>query len=315
MKKLIPLFLSLALLLSGCGPASAPAEEDGTLTVAAMTYPLYLFTSRVIEGAQGVAAAAVINQPMSCLHDYTLTVNDMKAIQGADLPLLSGVGLEDAMSAAIESSGVPTVDCSAGVSLLHYGESAEEHAGHGDGEDHGGHDHGEYDPHIWMDPARAAVMVENIAAALSQADPDNAGLYADNAAAYAAELTALKDELRDRLSGLEPRELITFHEGFGYFADAMGLTVVKAIEEEAGSEASARELVEILDLIEQYHLPAIFTEANGSDATANAVSRETGVKVEQLTMLMSAEAVPADSADPYRAGLEQNVNAILEAYE
>ena len=91
--------------------------------------------------------------------------------------------------------------------------------------------------------------------------------------------------------------------------------VVKAIEEEAGSEASAKELVEILDLIEQYHLPAIFTEANGSDATANAVSRETGVKVAQLTMLMSAEAVPVDSDDPYRAGLEQNVNAILEAYE
>ena len=275
MKKLIPLFLSLALLLSGCGPAAAP-EEDGTLHVAAMTYPIYLFTSRVIEGAEGVEAEAVINQPMSCLHDYTLTVNDMKAIQGADLLLLNGVGLEDAMSSAIQSSGVPTVDCSGGVSLLHYGESAEEHAAHGGEDDHDDHDHGEYDPHIWMDPSRAAVMVENIAAALSQADPDNAQLYADNAAAYAGELTALKDELRDRLSGLEPRELITFHEGFGYFADAMGLTVVKAIEEEAGSEASARELVEIIDLIEQYQLPAIFTEANGSDATANAVSRETG---------------------------------------
>ena len=95
MKKLIPLFLSLALLLSGCGPAAAP-EEDGTLHVAAMTYPIYLFTSRVIEGAEGVEAEAVINQPMSCLHDYTLTVNDMKAIQGADLLLLNGVGLEDA---------------------------------------------------------------------------------------------------------------------------------------------------------------------------------------------------------------------------
>ena len=315
MKKLIPLFLSLALLLSGCGPTSAPAEEDNTLTVAAMTYPIYLFTSRVIEGAEGVETQAVINQPMSCLHDYTLSVNDMKAIQGADLLLLNGVGLEDAMTAAIESSGVPTVDCSEGMSLLHYGESAEEHAEHGDEEDHDDHDHGEYDPHIWMDPTRAAVMVENIAAALSQADPDNAQLYADNAAAYAAELTALGEELRDKLSGLEPRELITFHEGFGYFADAMGLTVVKAIEEEAGSEASAKELAEILDLIEEYRLPAIFTEANGSDATANAVSRETGVKVEQLTMLMSAGAVPADSADPYRAGLEQNVNAILEAYE
>ena len=306
-KSLLAGLLAGLLLLSACGQTVRP-QDEAAFTVAAMTYPIYLFASRVAEGAEGVAVEAVVNQPMSCLHDYTMTVSDMKTLQGADLLLLNGVGLEDAMSAAIASSGLPTVDCSENVPLLLAEEEHEDHD-----HDHADHDHGEYDPHIWMDPDRAAVMVGNIAAALAAADPDHARLYADNAAAYEEELTALAAELRDKLSGLERRELITFHEGFGYFADSMGLTVLKAIEEEAGSEASAKELVEVVGLVRDHGLRAIFTEANGSDATAKAVARETGADVRRLTMLMSADSVPDGADDPYRAGLEWNADTIMEA--
>lgn len=308
-KRILSSLLACLFLVSACATPSSRRGMDGTLTVAAMTYPLYLFATRVTEGAEGVSVTAVINQPMSCLHDYTLSVTDMKGLQGADLLLLNGVGLEDAMSSAVAASGIPTADCSEGVSLLHYNEDSAEHAEH----DHDGHDHGEYDPHIWMDPDRAAVMVGNIAAALTQADPDHAALYQSNAETYAGELRDLASALRAELAGLPVRELITFHEGFGYFADSMGLHVLKAIEEEAGSEASARELVEIVSLIREHRLPAIFTEVNGSDATAKAVVRETGVSLYPLSMLISAAAIPEGAGDPYRAGMEQNVQVIKEA--
>lgn len=311
-RRILAGLLAGCLLLAGCSaPAQREKESDGVLTVAATTYPLFLFARRVAQGVEGVTVEAVVNEPMSCLHDYTMTVTDMKRLEGADLLLLNGVGLEDFMAAAIDSSGVPVVDCSVNVPLLHYDEDSEAHEAHGED----GHDHGENDPHIWMDPDRAAVMTDNIARALSEADPGNAGRYRDNADAYAAELVRLASRLREELSGLEIRELITFHEGFGYFADSMGLTVVKAIEEEAGSEASAREIVEVVGLVEAYGLPAIFTEANGSQATAGAVARETGVQVETLTMLMSADAAPdRGEGDPYLAGLTYNVDVILEAY-
>ena len=71
--------------------------------------------------------------------------------------------------------------------------------------------------------------------------------------------------------------------------------------------------MEIVDLIREHDLPAIFTEQGGSDATAQAVRRETGTEVRQLTMLMSADGVPEGADDPYRAALEWNVNTILEA--
>ena len=83
------------LLLSACAGPAGSGEEDHTFTVAAMTYPVYLFASRVMEGAENAVAEAVVNQPMSCLHDYTMTVTDMKNLQGADILLLNGVGLED----------------------------------------------------------------------------------------------------------------------------------------------------------------------------------------------------------------------------
>lgn len=302
MKRSFSLFgLCAILLLSACHQRD---EKQGNFTVSCTTYPVYLLTKEVVKGVDGIQVEAVVNQPMSCLHDYTMTVADMKALQGADLLLLSGVGLEDFLTQAVESSGVETADCSAGVELL----PCEEEGRHD-------HDHGEeeYDPHIWMDPERAAVMTDNIADALAQADPDHAETYRENAKSYAETLKGLAASLREELSALSCRELITFHEGFRYFAQAMDLTIVKAIEEEAGSEASAKEIAEVVELVRERRLPAIFTEANGSDATAEVVARETGAEIWELSMLMSADAFPAGEEISYEAGIRRNAEMILEA--
>ena len=92
----------------------------------------------------------------------------------------------------------------------------------------------------------------------------------------------------------------------------MGLTVVKAIEEEAGSEASAKEIVEITDLVKEKGIPVIFTEVNGSDATANAISRETGCQVAQLTMLMDGP--EEGDLSTYLEGVRSNVNTIVSFF-
>ena len=77
-----------------------------------------------------------------------------------------------------------------------------------------------------------------------------------------------------------------------------------------GSEASAADIAEIISLIETYDIPAIFTEVNGSDATAQAIARETGVAVCQLTTIMSGDGV---GIQPYVDAMNANYNAILAA--
>ena len=296
---MLSLLLSGLLLLTACGGGTAatpaPAEEDDTLHILATTYPVYLFTTTVTEGVEGVEVTRLIQEEISCLHDYTLTVNDMKAIEAADVIVMNGVGLEDFMADALASSDAPVIDCSQGVALL---------AALG----HEGHDHDdEYDPHIWMDPDRAAQMVWNVATVLSELDTMNGDLYTANASAAEArlqsEITGVEDP--DDLAGL-----ITFHDGFQYFAQATGLDLLKAIEEEEGAEASAAEIKEIVGLIGEYDIPAIFTEKNGSDATAQAISRETGCGVAQLDLIMSGD---GSGIQPYVDAMNQNIDTVLEA--
>ena len=66
----------------------------------------------------------------------------------------------------------------------------------------------------------------------------------------------------------------------------------------------------MVSLVEEHDLPAIFTEVNGSDATARAIARETGCEVYQLDMIMSGEGT---GIEPYLDAMEQNIETIAEA--
>jgi ABC-type Zn uptake system ZnuABC Zn-binding protein ZnuA len=301
MKQLSALFLCTVLLLnlSGCG-SSEPPQGGDTLTLVATTYPVYCFVTAVTDGVEGVSVSRLIDQQVSCLHDYTLTVRDMKLLERADVLILNGAGLEDFLSDALDASSAQVIDCSTGVALL---PSREED----------GHDpEAEYDPHIWMDPRRAAQMAQNICDGLSALDGAHAAQYQENTRTAVEQLNEFYTAWADEVRALAQPELITFHDGFSYFADAFGLELLRAIEEEEGSEASAKELAEVVSLVEAYRLPAIFTEVNGSDSSAQAIARETGVQVRALSMVMSGE---GSGLAPYLSAQEQNLTTLLDALE
>ena len=295
MKKLSALLCALMLLLSACGrPTPSQAEDDGKLHILATTYPVYLFTTAVTQGAEHVEVGLLVNQQTSCLHDYTLTVGNMKAIEGADVIVMNGAGLEDFMSDALAASDAAVIDCSEGIDLL-------------PAQGHEGHDHeAEFDPHIWMNEESAAVMMNNILHGLEQVDQEHLELYTENFNAAAALLPG--DD--PRTAALACPYLITFHDGFQYFAQDNGLTLLKSIEEEEGSEASAAEIKEIVSLIQEYDIPAIFSEVNGSAASARAISRETGCAVYQLDMIMSGE---GEGIQAYIDAMQKNIDTIVEA--
>ena len=237
------------------------------------------------------------------------------------------------MADAIAAAGCPQIDCSVGVALQasshehdhDHKEDAKEADEHDHKEaepqhhedeavtDYASHDH-EHDNHIWMDPLRAGQMMMNLAEGLSQADPVNAETYRSNAQNAQALLAQAKDEITASLAGLSCRDLITFHDGFAYFADTFGLTILRSIEEEAGSEASAHDVVEILEEIEHHQLPAIFTEVNGGTATAEMIQRECGIPIYSLDMMMSGPTEGEVGIQTYLNRIIQNAETIQEAY-
>lgn len=290
--KRIAILLCLIFIFpfSGCSPQAEPAQ------IAATTLPVYEFTSRLCEGT-GITVTRLVTESVSCLHDYTLRVDQMRAIEGADLVVISGGGLEEFLEDAL-TSAVSVADASSGLSLTE---------GHHHNHDHGhGHVHTE-DPHIWLSPENAKAMVQNICADLSRRYPQHADTFAANLISLHRDLDILQAYGEDKLASLSCRELITFHDGFGYFAESFDLTVIRSVEEESGSEASASALIELVGLVQEHRLPAIFVETNGADSAAAVIAAETGAEVFTLDM--------AISGDSYFESMYRNIDTVWEALQ
>ena len=290
MKRIIALMGLICLLLCGCSANKEPAD------IAATTLPVYEFTSRLCHGT-ALTVTRLVTESVSCLHDYSLNVRQVKAAEAAELIIISGAGLEDFMDELLDSK--QTVDASSGIELL---ESCHEHD-HGHEEEHH-HDH-EHDAHIWLSPENAMVMAANICKGLTEKYPEHRDIFEKNLTDLQSDILTLQTYGEQQLAPFDGLEIITFHDGFAYFAASYGLHIVKAIEEESGSEASAAELKEIISIVREHQIPAVFTEANGSSSAAGVICRETGAALYTLDMAMAG--------DSWFDAMYHNINTIKEA--
>ncbi len=286
MKRILLLILTL-LLLTGCG--QPPGAQ-----IAATTLPVYEFTSRLCQGTP-LNVTRLVTEEVSCLHDYSLNVRQVKAAEAAQTLVLSGGGLEAFLDDLLLDADA--IDASAGIDLL-CPEDSHHHEGHD------GHHH-ESDPHIWLSPFLASRMCANISQGLTARYPQYAHTFAENLEALQSDLDALQRSGEELLGDLACRELITFHDGFSYFAESFHLTILEAVEEESGSEASARELIHLIEEVEHHDLPAIFTERSGSVSAASIIARETGCGAFALDMAMAG--------DSYFDAMYHNIQTIKEA--
>lgn len=291
MKRLTALLGLLILLLASCAQAEAPAQ------IAATTLPVWEFTSRIVDGT-GITVARLVTEPVSCLHDYSLNVRQVKAVEATELVVISGAGLEEFMDDLLAGKE-SVVDASSGIEIL---ECTHEH-------DHGheldnGHHH-EVDSHIWLSPENAMSMARNICSGLSARYPRHKDTFEANLSSLLDDLKALDAYGQSQLADLTCTDLITFHDGFGYFAQAYDLHILEAVEEESGSEASAQELKHLITIVREHNLPAVFTECNGSASAAEVISRETGSAIFQLDMAMGGES--------YFEAMYHNIDTIKEA--
>ena len=289
MKKLLLCVLLLSIfLLFGCSETGQAAQ------VVATTKPVYDFTDFLCQNT-GIKVELLVTENLSCLHDYTLQVRQMRAIESAEIVVMNGAGLEDFLSDVLQTKE-NVVDASQGIELLCGGHSHEE--------EHHDHHH-ENDPHIWLNTANARQMASNICNGLISQYPQHKDTILQNLSALNQKFDELDAYGNDKLSNLKCVELITFHDGFAYFAEYWDLHILHSLEEESGSEASAAELKELIGLVHSNNLPAIFVEENGSTSASKVISAETGAKIFTLNMAMGEQ--------DYFESMYQNINNIQEA--
>lgn len=279
----------LLFIMPGCSRDTESAD------VVATTKPVYDFTIYLCENTD-IQVDRLITENVSCLHDYTLQVNQMQSIESAQLVVISGAGLEDFLHDALEQANC-IVDSSEGIDLHCVEHSHDAHDDH----------HHETDPHIWLSTENAGKMAENICAGLSSHFPQYSDTFQKNLSHLQSRLNELHNYGANTLRDLSSRNIITFHDGFAYFAEEWDLNIVHSVEEESGSEASAMELKELINLVRQYNIPAIFTEENGSTSAAKIVANENNIPIFNLHMGMS----DLDYFDV----MYQNINTIKEALE
>ena len=242
-------------------------------TVVTSFYPIWLLALNLTNGIEDIAVRNLAAPTTGCLHDYQLQTGDMKVLSQADLFLINGAGMESYLDAIFSAfPDLPVVAASDGVPLL-YGLDALEI---GEQEEKDGE---EANSHIWLSAANAARMAENLAAAMENRFPDHQDAIAANLADLTARLTALDDTLRQGLSDLPSREIITFHEAFPYFAHAYGLRVVAVVNREPGETLAPSQMGQLADIIVSLGCPPLFVEPQYSDLSARILAEETGAPV------------------------------------
>ena len=215
MKKFTAMLLFLLLL-----PFAAFSE-----TVVTSFYPVWLITLNLTDGLEGISVRNLAAPSVGCLHDYQLQTADMKVLDGADVLIVNGAGMEAFLPEITRSfPSLPLVRASDGIDLLSDGDAVQI----GDAEEE------EVNAHIWLDPLRAVLMAENIANGLAEVMPEHRDALLSSLASYRGRLTALDELLRSRLQDLPRRDIVTIHDAFPYFASAYGLHVAAVVNKEPG---------------------------------------------------------------------------------
>lgn len=290
-------------LLTGC-VANKEGAGDKKLTIVTTLFPQYDF-ARQLCGDR--AEITLLLPPGVESHSYEPTPADIIKINQADLFIYTGKYMEPWAQSIIEGitdSNVMVVDASQGIQL---DESQEEE------DEHEGHNHA-YDPHIWTSPVLAQEMVENIADALCEADPEGESLYRDNEEIYKKELEQLDEEFASIVNSAKRKEIVFAGRfAFHYFAQRYGLNYVAAFDScSHESEPSVKTIAQMIDIIRQEQIPVVFYEELTDPKVAQSISEETGTKMLLLHSCHNVSKKDFDSGVTYLSLMEQNAANLKE---
>lgn len=304
-----------AIVLAG----AAPALGSEPVSVVASIKPVHSLVSAVMAG---VGTPHLLIKGGASPHTYSLRPSDAQALERATVVFWIGEDLELSLAPAVRhlaaDARLVTLSEAPCLTRLRFREGgsweAHEHGGaheivHEDHDDDHHHGHREWDTHIWLDPANAAVMVREIVRALDAVDPGNRAIYEQNGDAVTARLTALKTDLAALLIPVADRPFILFHDAFQYLEHSFSLEAVGSVTVSPERAPGAERLKQLQAKIAALGAVCVFVEPQFSPKLVDVVTEGTDARIGVLDPL---GADIADGPELYFELMRRNAAALRE---
>ncbi|MEM7598395.1 MAG: zinc ABC transporter substrate-binding protein [Pseudomonadota bacterium] len=293
--------LSAALPLAAAAPAFAATDKLSVVATTGM-----IADAAMIVGGDLVEVQTLMG-PGVDPHAYRQTRTDIVAMNRADLVLWHGLYLEAQMEELL-------LELAEKKPVVAVGEAVPQDKliAHEDYD-------GRFDPHVWMVPALWGDVVRGVQAAMTEVAPDQAAMFETNATAYIAEIERLGAYTKDALTTVptEARVLLTAHDAFGYFGSDYGFEVMGIQGISTESEAGLDRIAELVDLLVERDIGAVFVETSVSDRNIKALIEGAAAKGHDVKiggeLYSDAMGEPGTYEGTYLGMIDHNVTTIAGA--
>ena len=248
------------LLCSGC----PEQQKSDKLTVAAGLPPVAGIVSAI--GGDKVNVISVLPQGRTP-HDFTPRTATIKEVSGASVLFSTGMPFENKIAEFVKKQNHRVCDVSAGIDRIAFHDGSLHDHHH-----HDGCSSDDHDPHIWLSPANARKIAENVCNELISLDPANESYYRENCKKLCDKLTELDKKNAVKLAPHKGKTFFVYHPAFGYFANAYGLKQ-RAIELN-GREATPAQLAKITQEAKECGISTVFVQEQFNPGSAEALARQ-----------------------------------------
>lgn len=267
--------------------ANNTLDDKEKLNIVTSFYPIYIITLNVTNGVQNVNVSNMSENLRGCIHDYTLSTNDLKKAENADVFIETGENLEP-FSDKIKNT-YPN------LKIIDSGKNARNLIG---SEDDG------VNPHIWMSFTNYIDEVNEIANEISKIDVKNKEQYLENAKNYCEKVNAIMDKCKSL--NLQGKSAICLDEGVEYLLKEIGMDVTLIETDHENSALSADVVKSTIEQMKEKSTKAIFIEKNGDSKNAEMLAKETGAKIYRIDANMSGE----NTKDSYISAMNENFEVL-----
>ena len=150
------------------------------------------------------------------------------------------------------------------------------HDDHDDHDGHEGHHHGEFDPHIWLDPINAKVILFQMSKHLIENDSKNETIYRTNLSKAYKEIDKLTNDVKSELN--KSVASIVFHDAYQYFEKRFNVNILGAFTVNTDVMPGAEQLAEIREIIEHDKVACVFSEPQFNPNIIKAVAKDMNIK-------------------------------------